>query len=93
MRLKHTRSPRIAGKNLLSHTVAVELEMPDDLAGFRLPVGVDRRLTDLLNRQDRGEPLTVEEREEAEGLVNLAETLSLLRLRCQGAAAHGTKRT
>jgi hypothetical protein len=35
----------------------------------------------LLDRQDCGQPLTVPEREEAEGLVNLAEFLTLLRLR------------
>jgi hypothetical protein len=74
----------------MTHTVAIELEMPDDLAGFRLPPGVDRRLTDLLDRQDRGDSLSAEEREEAEGLVNLAETLSLLRLCAERAAANGT---
>ncbi|HJT34886.1 MAG TPA: hypothetical protein VJ783_22855 [Pirellulales bacterium] len=74
----------------MSQTIAIELEVPDDLAGFRLPGGVNRRLTGLLDRQDRGEPLTAEEREEADGLVNLAETLSLLRLRCQRAASNGS---
>ncbi|HEX7379013.1 MAG TPA: hypothetical protein VF278_17965 [Pirellulales bacterium] len=77
----------------MSQTISIELEIPDDLAGFRLPAGVDRRLSELLNRQDHGKPLTAEEREEAEGLVNLAETLSLLCLRCQRAGANGTKRT
>ena len=75
------------------YTVAIELDVPNDLAGFRLPRGVDRRLTELLDRQDRGESLSAEEREEAEGLVNLAETLSLLRLRAERAAANGTKPT
>jgi hypothetical protein len=50
---------------------------------FRLPKGVNGRLQDLLDRQDRGEELTPAERMEAEGLVNLAELLSLLRLRAQ----------
>jgi hypothetical protein len=77
----------------LSHTVAIELEVPDDLAGFRLPPGVNRRLTDLLDRQDGGEALSAEEREEAEGLVSLAETLSLLRLRTERAAGNGTSQT
>ena len=57
--------------------------MPADLEKFRLPKGVDERLQDLLNRQDQGEDLTPAERMEAEGLVNLAELLSLLRLRVQ----------
>ncbi|HET6880113.1 MAG TPA: hypothetical protein VFI31_08155 [Pirellulales bacterium] len=74
----------------MSYKVAIELEVPDDLAGFRLPRGVDRRLGELLDRQDRGQPLSAEEREEAAGLVGLAESLSLLRLRAEQAAASGT---
>lgn len=64
----------------MSH-VLVEIEMPSDLDEFKLPPGVDDRLQYLLDRQDRGEPLTPPERKEAEGLVDLAEVLSLLRLR------------
>ena len=67
----------------MSQHVLVELEMPSDLDQFKLPHGVDERLQDLLDRQDRGEPLTPGERREAEGLVDLAEFLSLLRLRAQ----------
>ena len=63
----------------------VEIEMPADLDKFKLPKGVNERLQDLLDRQDRGEELTSPERLEAEGLVNLAEFLSLLRLRAQRA--------
>ena len=55
-----------------------------------LAEGVDRRLHELLDRQDRGEPLTPDERQEAEGLVNLAERLLLLRLRAQRIAEHGS---
>lgn len=65
----------------MSHVVAIELEMPGDLARFRLPLAVNKRLHELLDRQDRGERLTSGERKEAEGLVNLAELLSLLKLR------------
>ncbi|HXQ23595.1 MAG TPA: hypothetical protein VN812_18090 [Candidatus Acidoferrales bacterium] len=65
----------------MSHVVAIELEMPDDLARFRLPLAVNKRLQALLDRQDSGARLTAAERKEAEGLVNLAELLSLLRLR------------
>ena len=67
----------------MSQHVLVELEMPTDLEKFRLPKGVDERLQELLDRQDRGEGLTPTERTEAEGLVDLAELLSLLRLRTQ----------
>ncbi len=70
----------------MSQVVAVDLEMPDDLARFRLPPAVDARLQRLLDRQDRGQILSDEEREEAEGLVDLAELLTLLRLRAERAA-------
>lgn len=55
----------------------------DDLDQLRLPPGVEARLTALLDRQDCGDELTPEERREAEGLVELAELLSLLRLRAE----------
>ena len=64
-------------------TLTIELELPDDLARFRLPRAVAARLQSLLDRQDSGEPLTAAERDEAEGLVNLAELLTLLRLRAE----------
>jgi hypothetical protein len=69
----------------MSRTVSIELEMPDDLSRFRLPDGVNARLQDLLARQDRGSLLTPTERREAEGLVDLSELLSLLRLRAERA--------
>jgi len=67
----------------MSQHILIELEVPTDLDKFQLPKGVDERLHELLDRQDGGEELTVAERKEAEGLVNLAELLSLLRLRTQ----------
>ena len=57
------------------------IEVPPELADFRLPDAVQARLQHLLDQQDSGQPLTAEERQEAEGLVDLAELLSLLRLR------------
>jgi hypothetical protein len=57
--------------------------MPADLEEFKLPPGVNHRLQDLLDRQDQGEQLTDSEVEEAEGLVDLAELLSLLKMRAQ----------
>jgi hypothetical protein len=65
----------------VSQAIGIRLEIPDDLARFRLPEGVQHRLQQLLDRQDLGEPLSTEERREAEGLVNLSEFFSLLRLR------------
>jgi hypothetical protein len=65
--------------------VLLKLELPEDLERFQLPRGVDGRLHRLLDRQDRGEGLTLDERREAEGLVDLADLLSLLKLRAQRA--------
>ena len=64
-------------------TLTLQVELPDDLARLRLPSAVAARLQSLLDRQDAGTPLSTAEREEAEGLVNLAEFLTLLRLREQ----------
>jgi hypothetical protein len=69
----------------MSQEILIQLEMPTDLVRFRLPEGVDLRLQSLLDRQDQGEKLTAAERLEAEGLVNLSELLSLLRLRAERA--------
>ena len=66
--------------------VTLEVEVSNDLARFALPHGVDRRLQYLLDKQDGGEALTDDERDEAEGLVELADMLSLLRLRAERAA-------
>jgi hypothetical protein len=57
------------------------IEIPTDLVNFELPQAVQKRLQYLLDRQDSGQELTLAEREEAEGLVELSEFLSLLRLR------------
>jgi hypothetical protein len=57
------------------------VEIPLSLALFRLPYAVHSRLQYLLDRQDSGEQLQPAERQEAEGLVELAEFLSLLNLR------------
>jgi hypothetical protein len=77
----------------MPQTVAIQLEVPDDLARFRLPPGVNTRLQHLLDRQDSGKRLTVAERKEAEGLINLAEMLSLLRLRMERAKNRRTKKS
>lgn len=62
---------------------AIEIQFPDDLLRLKLPDGVNRRLQSLLDKQDEGIDLTPEERSEAEGLVTLAERLSLLKLRAR----------
>ena len=64
----------------MRRSVQIQIEMPDDLAEFRLPDGVRRRLQHLLDLQEKG-TMTSDERHEAEGLVDVAELLTLLRLR------------
>jgi len=64
-------------------TLTLEVDLPADLEKFRLPGAVAARLQSLLDRQDSGQPLTPDERAEAEGLVNLADLLTLLRLRSE----------
>ena len=61
----------------------VKIEIPVAVGQFKLPKAVNNRLQKLLDRQDRGEKLTSAERNEAAGLVDLAEMLSLLRLRSE----------
>ena len=77
----------------MSQMVAIQLKVPDDLARFRLPPRVNSRLQGLLDRQDSGKRLTAAERKEAEGLVNLAEMLSLLRLRVERARSRRPKKS
>jgi hypothetical protein len=64
-------------------TLTLTIDAPDDLARFRLPAAVGARLQSLLDRQDAGQALSSEERAEAEGLADLADLLSLLRLRAE----------
>jgi hypothetical protein len=64
-------------------TLTIDVDLPADLDKFRLPVAVQQRLDRLLDQQDSGRDLTEEERQEAEGLVDLAEFFTLLRMRAQ----------
>jgi hypothetical protein len=64
-------------------TMTLEVDLPDDLARFRLPEAVAARLQTLLDQQDSGHALSEQERDEAEGLVDLAEFLTLLRRRAE----------
>jgi hypothetical protein len=67
-------------------TLTVDLELPGDLPRLHLPEGVAARLQQLLDKQDAGTSLTTQEREEAEGLAELAEFFTLLRLRAERSA-------
>ena len=63
--------------------VHLEIDVPEDLARFHLPPGVQQRLQALLDKQDGGNPLSSAEQEEADGLVNISEMLTLLWLRIE----------
>lgn len=67
----------------MRRTIRLELPLPGNLRKFQLPRGVQQRLIELLDRQDQGYRLSAAERREAEGLVDLAEMLSLLKLRAE----------
>jgi ABC-type transporter Mla MlaB component len=73
----------------MAATISFTLPLSGELARFKLPAGVQRRLRQLLDAQDAGAVLSTAERLEAEGLVEMAELLSLLKLR----ASHPAKRT
>ena len=66
-------------------SLTIEVDLPADLARFRFPAAVASRLQSLLDRQDAGYPLTADERAEAEGLADLADLLTLQRLRAERA--------
>ncbi|CAD5955591.1 hypothetical protein PCC7805_02853 [Planktothrix agardhii] len=57
------------------------VEIPLELTRFQLSPAVQSRLQFLLDRQDEGYTLSQTEQQEAEGLVELMEFLSLLQLR------------
>jgi hypothetical protein len=71
-----------SGKSLevlpVSAVVEAPVEMVEAVAALRLPPRGDRRLQFLMDRNTDGE-LTSEQKEELEALVELSETISLLR--------------
>ena len=79
-------------RNTMSTVIAIELDIPDDLSRFRLSPGVNSRLQELLDRQDEGKPLSAAGKQEAEGLVELSELLSLIKLRAERAGHQAHER-
>jgi hypothetical protein len=53
-------------------------DMVEEVAALRLPPKADRRLQDLMDRNNDG-ALTAKEREELEALVEWSEEISLIR--------------
>ncbi len=66
-------------------SVLVELDLPKDWRQFRLPPALHDRLQELLDRQDDSGKLLPRERREAQALTQLADMLSLMRLRAEAA--------
>lgn len=67
----------------MSKFISVQLDLPKAWASFKLPRALDRRLTELLDKQDLEGKLTAKERKEAEALVELSEWLSFMKLRAR----------
>ena len=67
----------------MSASVLVELELPRDWKKFRFPPALHVRLQELLDRQDQDGKLPAKERREALALTELADILSLMRLRAE----------
>ncbi len=70
----------------MKQAIHLDLELPGDLARFKLPSGVNARLSELLDKQDKGPGLTDQERLEADGLVDLVDTLTYLGLKAKASS-------
>ncbi|MBM3992633.1 MAG: hypothetical protein FJ303_00525 [Planctomycetes bacterium] len=58
--------------------INIPREMMEEIAALRLPPKTDRRLQHLMDRNNDGR-LTPMERDELESLVEMSETISLMR--------------
>ncbi len=66
------------GESFLAQIIEAPLELVETVADLRLPLKADLDLQRLMDRNNEGE-LTSGEREELEALVELSETISLVR--------------
>ena len=64
----------------MSPVVEAPLEMVEAVAALRLPAHIDSKLQGLMDRNNDGS-LNPTEREDLESLVELSETLSIVRAR------------
>lgn len=80
---------RRASLRIMDETVHLTVLMPAKLARLRFPKALNDRLHFLLNEQGRRGRLAPHEKKEAEGLAELARTLSILKLGAQVQAARG----
>ena len=63
----------------MKKTSAKKAQEMGAFADYKMPVALDDRLTELLDKQDETGKLTSKERKEAEALVELANFLTLLK--------------
>ena len=71
----------------MSKTVTLQLDLPKDWRAFPLPPALDRRLQELLDRQDQTGKLSLPEKREAKALAELVDMLALMKARAALAAA------
>jgi hypothetical protein len=64
----------------MTATVLTPVDLMEAVADLHLPPKADRRLQLLMDRNNEG-GLTAQEREDLEALVEISETISLLRAR------------
>lgn len=62
----------------MSTVVPAPVDWVESVSRLRLPAKADRRLQELMDRNNEGR-LTKEERSEMESLVEMSETISLVR--------------
>jgi hypothetical protein len=67
----------------MTKPIQIELTLPGNYKNLKMPAALRHRLNDLLDKQDSGTKLSVKERKEAEALVDLAEMLTLLKLKAR----------
>ncbi|MBX9681120.1 MAG: hypothetical protein K2X38_20370 [Gemmataceae bacterium] len=72
----------------MSKTVTLQLDLPKDWRAFRLPPALDRRLQELLDRQDQTGKLSLVEKREAQALAELVDMLALMKARAALAKAN-----
>ncbi len=70
----------------MSHSVLVELDLPQDWRKLRMPRALHDRLQELHDRQDMEGTLSAKERREATALAELVDLLALIRVRAALAA-------
>lgn len=74
----HDNSSHLKGATFGMSVIPAPRELVEAVAALRLPPKTDRRLQDLMDRNTNG-TLTEAERSDLEALVEMSESISLLR--------------